>query len=196
MTSDSCGVTVPDSGEYISLLPLAHLGDITVTTPTYSFDLSICQNLRGSMCDGSGACQTNPNNTDFYKSLGKANSNVTYEDGVLKMQYVGGDVCSSTKAGRMTEILFKCDPNAGVGAPVFVSEIKTCVYQFLWRSSAVCEASRPIECVAYDKVTKHTYDLSSLSNDKHNYVATGAEFDITCIGIELIFIAAAAIRSA
>ena len=175
VTSETCGVTVPDTGDYISLLPLAQLGDVTVTAKNYSFALSICQPLHSSKCQGAGVCQS-PLAGDWSKNLGVANSNVTYADGIIKMRYSGGDVCGSTHSPRMTEILFKCDVNAGTGAPVFVSEMSTCVYQFLWKTSAACAPSKPLECTAYDDSTKHSYDLSSLSTATHNWIAVGIEF--------------------
>jgi hypothetical protein len=177
VTGSDCGVTIPQTGTRISLLPLAALGDITVpSNDKYSYTIAICRNTSSSQClPQGGACQiTNDTWSPYPRNIGFASTNVSYSDGAVKVHYNGGDVCASTQSHRNTVVVFKCDPAAGLGSPTFLSEIKTCVYQFVWKTNLVCTGAEPIECVTTDPVSHATYDLSVLSSAQHNWVARTA----------------------
>ena len=168
----NCTVTLPATNETFDLWPLS-TSDQALKSPPYTYYINVCHAVSQVNCNvapGSGACQVKSNSTAQF-SLGIVNSGITYSDGVFKIRYTNGTRCSSG-VGRITEIIFECDPDAGIGSPTFTGEISTCVYQFSWQTSQVCSQIKPVECMAVDPVNNNTYDLSSLSLSDRNWLAT------------------------
>ena len=78
--------------------------------------------------------------------------NLTYTDGTRYHD--------DAKTPRKSEIAFLCDPDAGLGKPIFLTEVASeHYYGFEWRTAYACP-TQPIECTAVDLKTNDEYDLS------------------------------------
>ena len=131
----------------------------------YVYEISVCKSLNNQCNDrsGSGACQ---NFNDKQKSLGEANSALTYSDGTLFLQYHGGDKCSS--GSRNTTILLECDSQAHTPSVAAVNEVNHCEYAVELHTKHACPpAYRATECIHFDK--GHTYDFSELAKSIGNW---------------------------
>ena len=72
-------------------------------------------------------------------SIGEANSNLAYFDGLLKLTYYHGDKCHNGQY-RETHITFLCNQTAGIGQPQFEKEVSCGTYNFLWYTKFACLA--------------------------------------------------------
>lgn len=94
-------------------------------------------------------------------NTGQWNTNLNYFDGIVNLTYAGGTIYNDpNNTPRKSEIVFKCDPEAGVGTPKYVTEAASNhTYLFEWRTRYACPSS-PVECALVDDATKNEYDLS------------------------------------
>ena len=132
----------------------------------YHYDISVCKNLSDSCHSHShaGACQKFDGHE---RSLGTANSGLTYSDGTLFLQYLEGDVCSSG-GSRNTTILLECDSQAHKPSVAAVNEVNHCAYAVELHTKLACPpAYRATECIHFDK--GHTYDFSELAKTIGNW---------------------------
>eukprot|EP00042_Codosiga_hollandica_P059240 m.908301 g.908301 ORF g.908301 m.908301 type:complete len:2204 (+) comp60100_c0_seq3:1210-7821(+) len=174
--SGNCSVTNPETGETINLWPL-HNATQYVTTSQYSYQLALCTSLPANgLCTTTNAttsaCQTSLS-SNVSVPIGLLNRNLTFVDGVVKLQYTGGAPCHNG-VNRTTEIVFTCDPSVPVGQAAFVGETQHCLYSFTWATSLVCSNVTRYECTAVDTSTNQMYDLSQLSLSDRNWLATSA----------------------
>lgn len=108
------------------------------------------------VCVAVGSCQSEVNGEGRSFNAGNANAKLEYErDGVLLLNYSGGDVCHHNNVSRSTIISFICQQEAGHGQPVFVASSDSCAYYFDWHTDLVCEqtVSLPhgiLKSMAYD----------------------------------------------
>ena len=99
--------------------------------------------------------------------IGKANGNLTYEDGLISLKYTGGE------KNCMTLITFVCDhKTSGVNGPKFINQTSegSCVYTFEWPTAFACTPFKSVECTAQDD-SGNQYDLTKLTlmNDNYKY---------------------------
>ncbi|KAH0519980.1 Cation-independent mannose-6-phosphate receptor [Microtus ochrogaster] len=98
---------------------------------------------------------------------------LTYENGLLKINYTGGDTCHKVYQ-RSTTIYFYCDRTTQ--KPVFLRETSDCSYLFEWRTQHACPPYSVTECSTQDGAG-NSIDLSSLTRYSDNWEAvtrTGA----------------------
>ena len=73
-------------------------------------------------------------------NAGIANAKLMYKgNGLLMLNYSGGDVCHHNNVSRTTIINFVCHEGAGDGVPTYVDGSDGCVYYFDWHTQLVCE---------------------------------------------------------
>lgn len=99
----------------------------------------------------SGSCQLSLKSKNLHHNAGNYNKRLSYNDGVLSLNYSGGDVCFHSKTKRQTLISFVCDPkvtNDSLSKPVFVAETDDCSYYFTWHTRLACERKVRVGCLA------------------------------------------------
>ena len=94
-----------------------------------------------------GSCQTDMFNKSF--NAGNANGKLQFENGIVFLNYSGGDKCHQGKFERNTIINFVCNPSANVGQPMFIDESDDCTYYFSWHTSLVCEKQVNFSFIVY-----------------------------------------------
>ncbi|XP_029327247.1 cation-independent mannose-6-phosphate receptor [Mus caroli] len=175
---DNCQVKDPRHGNLYDLKPLA-LNDTIITVGEYTYYLRVCGKLSSDVCsahDGSKAvssCQEKKGPQGFQKVAGLLSQKLTFENGLLKMNYTGGDTCHKVYQ-RSTTIYFYCDRTTQ--KPVFLKETSDCSYMFEWRTQYACPPFNVTECSVQDGAG-NSIDLSSLTRYSDNWEAvtrTGA----------------------
>ncbi|XP_006882881.1 PREDICTED: cation-independent mannose-6-phosphate receptor [Elephantulus edwardii] len=175
---DNCEVRDPRHGNVYSLKPLS-LNDTVVSAGEYIYHFRVCGQLSPGVCltqDRSRAissCQEKQGPQGFHKVAGLLSQRVTYENGLLKLNYTGGDMCHRVYQ-RSTTIFFYCDRSTQ--KPVFLKETSDCSYLFEWRTQHACPPYEMTECSFKDEAG-NSFDLSSLSRYSDNWEAvtrTGA----------------------
>nr|XP_019605252.1 PREDICTED: cation-independent mannose-6-phosphate receptor [Rhinolophus sinicus] len=175
---DNCEVKDPRHGNLYDLKPLA-LNDTIVSAGEYNYYFRVCGKLSSDVCPTTDAsrvissCQEKPGPQGFQRVAGLLNQKLTYENGLLKLNYTGGDMCHKVYQ-RSTTIFFYCDRSTQ--KPVFLKETSDCSYLFEWRTQYACPPFDLTECSFKDRAGNN-YDLSSLSKYSDNWEAvtrTGA----------------------
>ncbi|XP_028996555.1 cation-independent mannose-6-phosphate receptor isoform X2 [Betta splendens] len=158
---DHCKVDDPQAGFSFDLSPLSKAdgGFYNLTSGNYKYYINVCGAVKVDKCpEKSGACQVEASAW----SLGEANSQLSYYDGLIQLTYSNGSQYNNNEhTRRSTLISFLCDPEAGAGKPEFQVE-DNYTYNFRWYTSYACP-ERPHECIVTDPITFEQYDLSSLS---------------------------------
>ncbi|XP_051868030.1 cation-independent mannose-6-phosphate receptor [Pristis pectinata] len=168
---ENCQVKDPKYGYVLDLHSLAN-ENYQIKVDDYTYYFRVCDRLRdircgddaGSQADAVSACQIKGNN---HKIAGRFTQKLTYEDGLIMINYTRGDVCHRIYE-RSTAILFYCDHRQTPGKPVFLRETPDCTYLFEWHTSYACPPFRSIECTVRDS-DGNSYDLSSLSQSQENW---------------------------
>ncbi|XP_012590642.1 PREDICTED: cation-independent mannose-6-phosphate receptor [Condylura cristata] len=175
---ENCEVRDPRHGHLYNLKPLS-LNDTLVTAGEYTYYFRVCGQLSLSVCLGGekskpvSSCQEKRGPQGFHKVAGLVTQKLTYENGLLKMNYTGGDRCHQVYE-RSTTIYFYCD--RAPQRPVFLKETSDCSYLFEWRTPYACPPFDVTEC-SFKDTAGNTFDLSSLSRYTDNWEAvtsTGA----------------------
>ncbi|GAB1300523.1 Cation-independent mannose-6-phosphate receptor [Apodemus speciosus] len=175
---DNCQVTDPRHGSLYDLKPLS-LNDTIIVAGEYTYYFRVCGKLSSDVCsahDGSKAvssCQEKKGPQGFQKVAGLLSQKLTFENGLLKVNYTGGDTCHKVYQ-RSTTIYFYCDQTTQ--KPVFLRETSECSYLFEWRTEHACPPFNVTECSIQDGAG-NSVDLSSLSRYSDNWEAvtrTGA----------------------
>ena len=141
----------------------------------YHYEVSVCKSLNTTChySNRSGACQTYDTHQ---RSLGDANTSLTYSDGTLFLQYGGGDGCTSG-GNRNTTIILECDSQAHKASIAAVNEVNHCQYAVELHTKHACPpAFRATECIHFDK--GHTYDFSELAKSIGNWQTEGSDGSI------------------
>ncbi|XP_038659271.1 cation-independent mannose-6-phosphate receptor isoform X2 [Scyliorhinus canicula] len=167
---ENCQIKDPKYGSVIDLNPLAK-EDQAVKVDEYIYYFRVCDQLSlncgavsTSRADSVSACQKK---STFSKIAGRFTQNLTYEDGLIMINYTRGDVCHKIYE-RSTAILFYCDHSQTPGKPVFLRETPDCTYLFEWHTSYACPPFRYIDCTLRDS-DGNSYDLSPLSQSRVNW---------------------------
>ncbi|XP_036361842.1 cation-independent mannose-6-phosphate receptor isoform X1 [Octopus sinensis] len=168
--NDTCSVTDESTGVSFDLSQLKKSKGYTISDQKeHSFQLNICGAVANSQCSKeSSSCQTNTNTNKSF-NCGKANSNLQFKEGVIFLNYSGGDKCHGGKFERNTIINFVCNPSKGIGAPVYLAESKNCTYYFSWHTDLVCE--KQFRCTVIKG--GQMFDLSPLVQMSGHHVAEG-----------------------
>ncbi|KAI5938484.1 Cation-independent mannose-6-phosphate receptor [Manis javanica] len=175
---ENCEVKDPRHGNLYDLKPLA-VNDTIVSAGEYTYYFRVCGQLSSGVCptdDRSkviSSCQEKRGPQGFHKVAGLLTQKLTYENGLLIMNYTGGDTCHKVYQ-RSTAIFFYCD--RVTQKPVFLKETSDCSYLFEWRTQYACPPFDVTEC-SFKDVAGNTVDLSSLSRYSNNWEAvtrTGA----------------------
>ncbi|XP_053567150.1 cation-independent mannose-6-phosphate receptor [Bombina bombina] len=166
---DNCQVKDPKNGYVYNLKPLGEK-DIEVKVDKYTYYFRVCGEVTPSTCKATtksglvSSCQVKGSES---KVAGLANQNLTYENGLIMINYTDGDTCHKIYK-RSTLIIFSCDRTEG--QPVFLKETSECTYMFEWHTPLACPPLKPIDCSLKDS-EGNSYDLSSLSQYKENWEA-------------------------
>uniref|UniRef100_G1PEY2 Cation-independent mannose-6-phosphate receptor n=1 Tax=Myotis lucifugus TaxID=59463 RepID=G1PEY2_MYOLU len=175
---DNCEVRDPRHGHLYDLKPLA-MNDSVVNAGEYTYYFRVCGKLSSNVCSTDdkskviSSCQEKRGPLGFHKVAGLLTQKLTYENGLLKMNYTGGDTCHKVYQ-RSTTIFFYCDRSTQ--KPVFLQETSDCSYLFEWRTQYACRPFDVTEC-SFKDAAGNNFDLSSLSRYSDNWEAvtsTGA----------------------
>ncbi|KAM4694239.1 cation-independent mannose-6-phosphate receptor [Discoglossus pictus] len=168
-SGDNCQVTDPKNGYVYNLKSLGDK-DYNVKAEGYDYYFRVCGAVTAPECKTNAktgtvsSCQVKGGTS---KIAGLLNQNLTFEDGLIKINYTDGETCHKIYK-RSTVILFIC--NRTEGQPVFLRETEECTYMFEWSTPRVCAPLKPIDCSLKDS-DGNSYDLSSLSQYEENWEA-------------------------
>lgn len=166
-----------------------------LATDTHEYVLNVCHRLLrdASLPDGcgggsfAGLCQLEViNNANGSVTTGQTKSAGTVatpvrENGELLIRMMNGDTCSNGQH-RSTTIKFICDQSAGLGHPVFESEIRHCEYQIRWRTAEACVRSPPPPAhgCRIETQDNRVYNLAPLAGSVHvSDPKSGADFQLS-----------------
>ncbi|KJE92774.1 hypothetical protein, variant 2 [Capsaspora owczarzaki ATCC 30864] len=172
-TTGDCRVTNTLTGDVFDFSTLTSSGsDYQIASGDYVYNLNVCgrTNTQCGNNPNAAMCQTKPSDASFAKSGGSVSSTLTFNNGIISLQYYGGQSCHDGQFNRSTIITFTC-ARGQKGSPVFVSESDDCVYFFTWATDAACTAGDSIQCIARDPATGIQYDLNPLARDSGNWQA-------------------------
>ncbi|KAI5090811.1 cation-independent mannose-6-phosphate receptor precursor [Silurus meridionalis] len=165
----NCKVKDPRSGYEFDLTPLSGT-DYEVKSLTYEYHFAVCGPIKTSVCPHGtdntvSSCQVEGT---AHKISGLSNQNLTFDDGVIMINYTHGDTCHKIYE-RSTAIMFSCDHSKNPGKPAFIRETADCTYLFEWHTTLACPPFKTISC-SYNDGSGHSYDLSSLARHSSNWV--------------------------
>eukprot|EP00730_Choanoeca_flexa_P018085 TRINITY_DN8777_c0_g1_i2.p1 TRINITY_DN8777_c0_g1~~TRINITY_DN8777_c0_g1_i2.p1 ORF type:complete len:1236 (+),score=285.93 TRINITY_DN8777_c0_g1_i2:513-3710(+) len=156
---------------------LAINADAEAEKANYDFYISICEPLHSfkgiAGCAGAGICQIGHEQGFAPRAVGQANHEpeVTGHDenglATIVMRYTLPDDFNSTDCPsglkRNAVINFFCQEGQ-LGAPNYIGESKTCLYEFNWYTSAACpeEKQESGNCTIVSDKTGQLYDLRAL----------------------------------
>ena len=92
-----------------------------------------------------GACQSETDGQKRTYNAGNVASDIYYDDGIIILNYTGGDKCHNDQYERNTIISFVCSPE-GHGQPVYIDETLDCTYYIAWHTDLVCEQQVGTNC--------------------------------------------------
>ncbi|KAK3097797.1 hypothetical protein FSP39_013248 [Pinctada imbricata] len=155
------------------------LSSLTIKSPWYKLDdreghsytLNVCGKVTGTDCTGSdnlAVCQVENQGEKRKFKGGNANSQLHYNDGILFLNYAGGDKCHQGKFERSSIINFICSESAGRGHPEYIAEEDDCTYQFYWYTNLACEEK--VKC-SIDVNDTYSIDLSPLIKQSGHHMA-------------------------
>uniref|UniRef100_A0A6J0UVP4 Cation-independent mannose-6-phosphate receptor isoform X1 n=1 Tax=Pogona vitticeps TaxID=103695 RepID=A0A6J0UVP4_9SAUR len=169
---NNCTVSNPLTGHLFDLNPLKRQDGYTVSDfrNHRTLQLSVCDEARSPCGSGVGVCIIDGHHPPV--NAGRVNKTLTYEDGVLKFAYKGGEPCPSHPDLMYTSYFsFVCRSDAGPGSqPVLVSfDEATCAYYLSWHTVLACEEDSGVECSVMNGST--IIDLSPLIHQTGSYEA-------------------------
>jgi len=137
-SSYSCNWTNPSTQDSYSFYPLMATKDYLANTIKYKYSINICRSTVITTCGSDVAgCQQW---TGGKASIGKSSSAnyVPLVRSISQGQKGATLKFSSGDGGRSFELDLQCDPNGGIGTPVFEIETPTNFYNFQWVSAYAC----------------------------------------------------------
>lgn len=170
-SNDTCVVTNPTTDITFDLSRLRSLNGYSVSDRVgHIFMLNVCGKVKSNCADSSGSCQTDMFNKSF--NAGNANAKLHLRNGIVSLNYTGGDKCHQGKFNRNTIISFVCNPSANLGEPLFIDESDDCTYYFSWHTNLVCDKQVPCSVANGSQLI----DLSPLIKMSENHVAQPLSF--------------------
>lgn len=171
--STGCSVRNPLTNNLYDFSGLSNPSGYSVSGGGYIYKLNVCGALSAPCGTQTGVigCQTSPTDSTFNRYTGLASaSSLTFNNGLITLQYTQGQSCKNNAYNRTTIITFTCARGV-TGAPVFVQETADCIYVFTWATDAACSPTDSISCLLSDPVTSVQYDLSVLTKTTGNWEA-------------------------
>ncbi|XP_041951218.1 cation-independent mannose-6-phosphate receptor-like isoform X1 [Alosa sapidissima] len=160
---ENCKVQDPRSSHVFDLSSLSGQ-DYEVKIDKYEYHFAVCGGLKTGVCkhkEAGGAVASCQVEGSSHRIAGLATQNLTYEDGLIMINYTQGEKCHKIYE-RSTAILFTCDHSEAVGKPEYMKETPDCIYMFEWHTALACPPFKTITCT-YSDGNGNFYDLSSLS---------------------------------
>ena len=180
-TGEKCTVTHESSGYVFNISSLSSSEfAFTSSDGQYDYTVSLCGSLKDGCGDNSNsaACQVF---NEHMKSMGGANSTLTYSDGTLFLQYHNGEACSSGSK-RNTTVLLECDSRAHKPTIAAVNEVNHCEYAVELHTKLACPPPfRTTECVHFGK--NQTHDFSVLAKSIGNWQTEDGHGSVYYIGL-------------
>lgn len=171
--NDTCRVTDPNTGVTFDLSQLRSLHGYSVPDRVgHVFKLNVCGKVKSLCANTSGSCQIDLFNNSF--NAGNANGKLQFENGIVFLNYSGGDKCHHGKFERNTIINFVCNPSAKIGQPMFIDESDDCTYYFSWHTSLVCE--KKVHCSVSNG--SQIFDLSPLIKMSGSHIAQAYSYTL------------------
>ena len=127
-----CQIMFEAAKTNVDLKPLYKAGGYDVKFGNKAYKVNVC----GSACNDSGVCTPSG---ESYGLFGKSFLKWDYDS--LKLSYYEGDACQGSLSGhKTTAVFFKCDMEAGFGAPVAddVMDHLQCMAVFVWKTNVTC----------------------------------------------------------
>ncbi|XP_043511603.1 cation-independent mannose-6-phosphate receptor isoform X1 [Frieseomelitta varia] len=156
-TAGKCTVTNPLTNFTYDLRLLMNKNSYTIRKNGTEYKFGVCNSLVNLCASGTGVCRINS-----YTSMGKANTNLMWEEGGPYLNYTDGDVCK-TGQRRYTIIAFICGAEGSPDGPL-IMEQDDCQLIIHWNTNLVC--GNRVKCVTDDD----EINLSSLIKSTNNYV--------------------------
>ncbi|EEC20270.1 mannose-6-phosphate/insulin receptor type II, putative [Ixodes scapularis] len=152
----NCTALHPLTGEEFDLTPLKSAQPYNVTFKDDAYSLSICGPLPDNLC-GPGAGEAGGGGA---VSLGLANADIHFREGVMFLEYTEGDTCPGGAGKRSSVVQFAC-AMAGYShlGPQLVHVASDCTYYFIWHTERACR--RVLHCTVEEGTER--FDLSSLT---------------------------------
>ncbi|XP_076467139.1 cation-independent mannose-6-phosphate receptor-like [Babylonia areolata] len=169
----SCKATNPVSHYEFDLSPLRKTSGAYKMNDRqgHYFYINVCGAVDNATCSDSGSagsCQVEINGEERSFNAGNMNANLRYlRNGVLMLNYSGGDVCHHNNVPRTSIINFICHQGAGNGVPTYVDNSDGCVYYFDWHTELVCEEQVLCEV----NTGTETFDLTPLIKESGHHLA-------------------------
>ncbi len=157
ITSQTCSVSNP-SGFTFDLSPLSYINStlsyFPIDTPSgHTYHVSICNPLNHPCMTAEdngtvAVCQIDSSHKPHQCGLSNTQT-LTYFDGSLTMNFIGGDQCHHNNKNRSVLINFECDRTLVdyKGYPRFISENEDCGYTFDWPTALACPPQE-LQCLA------------------------------------------------
>nr|CAB3255509.1 cation-independent mannose-6-phosphate receptor [Phallusia mammillata] len=173
----NCTVTDPLYHMTFDLSSLNKATDYLVPAgDEWNFNVNICSKLKQATgeCVGSGSCQVKKVGEQMHRA-GIPSTNLTYQDGVVTLKYLGGEPCHNNQFNRSSIFRFTCNHEDNTassnGIPTFINESADCTYHFDWPTAKVCPPIKIVPCTATHNFGEE-FDLSTLSSATSNYQAS------------------------
>lgn len=170
-----CRVYDPDLAALFDLNPLQKEGrPYKIDVGEYEYYINVCGPIKGTPCNNKtdiqdpAACQAKKNDSFHVYTLGRVNTNISYFNGLISLQYEDGHrYRNAEKTPRKAQISFICDRDEMQGSPQFISETNR-TYFFEWRTKYACPIlDPPVDCVWRNST--HSIDLTGLSTHSANH---------------------------
>ncbi|XP_054722870.1 cation-independent mannose-6-phosphate receptor-like isoform X2 [Uloborus diversus] len=163
-----CTVEDPATGHVFNFTALRDHGSFKTRKGSHEYHVSVCGGGKDtSPCGlGSAMCQEELSGGKRHWSGGAPNGNLTLDDGILLLNYTGGDPCHQGRFQRNTLIEFRC--GSGLGEPKLLYESQDCTYFFSWKTELACRTA--VHCAV--KNGSSYYDLGQLAEMYHEASST------------------------
>ncbi|CAN7984751.1 unnamed protein product [Ixodes pacificus] len=156
----NCTALHPLTEQEFDLTPLKSAQPYNVTFKDDAYSLSICGPLPDNLCGpGAGVCLRKAGGGGVV-SLGLANADIHFREGVMFLEYTEGDTCPGGAGKRSSVVQFAC-AMAGYShlGPQLVHVASDCTYYFIWHTERACR--RVLHCTVEEGTER--FDLSSLT---------------------------------
>ncbi|XP_070567815.1 cation-independent mannose-6-phosphate receptor-like [Ptychodera flava] len=178
VVTNDCTVSNPQTGFRFDLNVLSKEAGYSVRDGLgHEFKINVCSPIKDTQCTSAnvGACQEEIAIADGQSyNAGNYNKNLFYDDGILFLNYSGGDPCHSNKFTRNTILNFVCAQDKDTtdfGSPVYIDESDDCTYFFSWHTPLVCETKVECSVMKQDGANEYKLDLSPLITERGHYLA-------------------------
>ncbi|XP_064475457.1 cation-independent mannose-6-phosphate receptor-like [Ornithodoros turicata] len=171
---DQCSALHPLTGEAIDLSSLKRTTPYTYRSSSSEvYKLSICGPLSESACGTDVGVCLEDRRPGAQHNLGLANNQLHFRDGVMFLNYSGGDACPVAVGGRRSSLIqFVCS-SAGYShlGPQLIHVQNDCTYYFVWHTELACQ--NVLHCAVKEGGLQ--FDLSPLILSSGRYTALNVD---------------------